>query len=125
MQRWAELSNRRESYPLYELIDRPTGTAVYRDPFASLKRTVSICHDFPQVASKVKRMWVHGFYTAETDRLVFESLKKCNNLTSLSLPWTTIRHLDAQSWRTILTGSGKPLESLELQCVDPTKVRAF
>ncbi|CAO2656891.1 Nn.00g056940.m01.CDS01 [Neocucurbitaria sp. VM-36] len=123
-ERWAELSNRRESYPLYELIDRPTGTAVYRDPFASLKRTVSICHDFPQVASKVKRMWVHGFYTAETDRLVFESLKKCNNLTSLSLPWTTIRHLDAQSWRTILMGSGRPLESLELQCVDPTSQQA-
>lgn len=124
MQRWAELSNRRESYPLYELIDRPTGTAVYRDPFASLKRTVSICNDFPEVASKIRRMWVHGFYTAETDRLVFESLKRCTNLTSLSLPWTTIRHLDAKSWRAVLMGSGKPLESLELQCVDPTSQQA-
>ncbi|KAF1840615.1 uncharacterized protein K460DRAFT_371820 [Cucurbitaria berberidis CBS 394.84] len=123
-ERWAELSNRRESYPLYELIDRPTGTAVYRDPFASLKRTVSICNDFPEVACKIKRMWVHGFYTAETDRLVFESLKKCSNLTSLSLPWTTIRHLDAESWRRVLVGSGKPLESLELQCVDPTSQQA-
>lgn len=123
-ERWAELSNRRESYPLYELIDRPTGTAVYRDPFASLRRTVSICNDFPEVASKIRRMWVHGFYTAETDRLIFESLKNCNNLTSLSLPWTTIRHLDAKSWRTILVGSGKPLKSLELQCVDPTSQQA-
>lgn len=69
-------------------------------------------------------MWVHGFYTAETDRLVFESLKNCSNLISLSLPWTTIRHLDAQSWRTVLMGSGKPLESLELQCVDPTSQQA-
>lgn len=124
MQRWAELSNRRQSYPLYELIDRPTGTAVYRDPFASLKRTVSICNDFPEVASKIRRMWVHGFYTAETDRLVFESLKNCTNLTSLSVPWTTIRHLDAKSWRTVLMGSGKPLQSLELQCVDPTSQQA-
>ncbi|KAH9873448.1 hypothetical protein IAQ61_004071 [Plenodomus lingam] len=123
-ERWAELSNRRESYPLYELIDRPTGTAVYRDPFASLKRTVSIHKDYPQVASKIRRMWVHGFYTAETDRLVFESLKNCTNLTSLSLPWTTIRHLDAKSWRTILMGSGRPLESLELQCTDPTSQQA-
>ncbi|KNG46571.1 hypothetical protein DDE82_001338 [Stemphylium lycopersici] len=123
-ERWAELSNRRESYPLYELIDRPTGTAVYRDPFASLKRTVAICNDYPQVASKIRRMWVHGFYTAETDRLVFDSLKNCCNLTSLSIPWTTIRHVDAKTWRTMLTGSGKPLQSLELQCVDPTSQQA-
>lgn len=123
-ERWAELSNRRESYSLYELIDRPTGTAVYRDPFASLKRTVKICNEYPEVASKIRRMWVHGFYTAETDHLVFESIRNCSNLTSLSVPWTMIRHLTAQEWRTILTGSGKPLESLELQCVDPTSQQA-
>jgi hypothetical protein len=123
-ERWAELSNRRESYPLYELIDRPTGTAVYRDPFASLRRTVSICNEYPDVASKIRRMWVHGFYTAETDRLVFESLKNCTNLTSLSLPWTSIRHLDAKAWRDVLLGSGQPLRSLELQCVDPTSQQA-
>jgi hypothetical protein len=85
---------------------------------------VKICNDYPQVASKIKRMWVHGFYTADTDRLVFESLKNCSNLTSLSVPWTTTRHLDAQAWRTVLTGSGKPLRSLELQCVDPTSQQA-
>lgn len=124
LQRWAELSNRRESYPLYELIDRPTGTAVYRDPFASLKRTVSICNEYPEVASKIRRMWVHGFYTASTDRMVFESLQNCSNLTSLSVPWTMIRHLGAKEWRAILTGNGKPLESLELQCVDPTAAQA-
>jgi hypothetical protein len=123
-QRWSELSNRRESYPLYELIDRPSGTAVYRDPFASLKRTVGICNDFPGVAAKIKRIWVHGFYSAQTDRMVFESLKNCNNVTSLSLPWTTIRHVDAKAWRTVLTGTGKPLQSLELQCVDPTSQQA-
>jgi len=123
-ERWAELSNRRESYPLYELIDRPTGTAVYRDPFASLKRTVSICNDYPAVAAKIRRMWVHGFYTAETDRLVFQSLKNCTNITSLSLPWTAIRHVDAKAWRTVLIGTGKPLQSLELQCVDPTSQQA-
>ena len=97
---------------------------MYRDPFASLKRTVSICNDYPEVAAKVRRMWVHGFYTAETDRLVFQSLKNCTNITSLSLPWTTIRHVDAKAWRTVLTGTGKPLQSLELQCVDPTSQQA-
>ncbi|KAJ4325161.1 hypothetical protein N0V94_000875 [Neodidymelliopsis sp. IMI 364377] len=123
-ERWAELSNRRSSYPLYELIDRPTGTAVYRDPFASLRQTVRNFNDFPELASKIKRMWFHGFYTAETNRMIFESLKNCTNVTSLSVPWTTIRHLDANSWRTLLTGTGKPLESLELQCIDPTSQQA-
>ncbi|PSN63483.1 hypothetical protein BS50DRAFT_679742 [Corynespora cassiicola Philippines] len=123
-ERWAELSNRRENYGLYELIDRPTGTAVYRDPFASLKQTAKTFNQFPDVASKIKRMWFHGFYTAETDRLVFESLKNCINLTSVSLPWTTIRHMDAQAWRALMVGSGKPLESLELLSVDPTSQQA-
>ncbi|OSS50791.1 hypothetical protein B5807_04166 [Epicoccum nigrum] len=123
-ERWAELSNRRSSYPLYELIDRPTGTAVYRDPFASLKQTVRNFNDFPELASKIKRMWFHGFYTAETNRMIFESLKNCTNLTSLSVPWTTIRHLDANSWRSLLVGNGKPLESLEIQCIDPTSQQA-
>ncbi|KAF1951874.1 hypothetical protein CC80DRAFT_480269 [Byssothecium circinans] len=119
-ERWAELSLRRENYGLYELVDRPTGTAVYRDPFASLKHTVITFNKFPGVAEKIKRMWFHGFYTAETNRLVFESLKNCTNLTSVSLPWTATRQLDAKAWRNLLVGSGKPLESLELLAVDPT-----
>ncbi|KAJ4287957.1 hypothetical protein N0V90_011972 [Kalmusia sp. IMI 367209] len=123
-ERWAELSCRRENYGLYELIDRPTGTAVYRDPFGSLKQTVQTFDKFPGVAAKIKRMWFHGFYTAQTDRMVFESLRNCTNLTSVSLPWTTIRHLDAQAWRTLLLGSGKPLESLELLATDVTSQQA-
>jgi hypothetical protein len=85
---------------------------------------VSTFNDFPELASKIKRMWFHGFYTAETNRMVFDSLQNCRNLTSLSVPWTTVRHLDAKAWRTLLTGNGKPLESLELQCVDPTSQQA-
>ncbi|KAH7123870.1 hypothetical protein B0J11DRAFT_324024 [Dendryphion nanum] len=123
-ERWAELSNRRENYRLYELIDRPTGTAVYRDPFASLKHTVKTFNDYPEVAAKIRRMWFHGFYTAQTDALIFESLKNCQNLVSLSLPWTTVRHMSAQAWRTLLVGNGKPLESLELLSVDPTAQQA-
>ncbi|KAL1603555.1 hypothetical protein SLS60_005143 [Paraconiothyrium brasiliense] len=123
-ERWAELSCRRENYGLYELIEKPTGTAVYRDPFGSLKQTVKTFNEFPGVAAKIKRMWFHGFYTAQTDRMVFESLRNCTNLTSVTLPWTTIRHLDASAWRTLLLGSGKPLESLELMATDPTSQQA-
>jgi hypothetical protein len=106
------------------MIDRPTGTAVYRDPFSSLKQTAKTFNQYPKVASKIKRMWFHGFYTAETDNLIFESLRNCTNLVSVSLPWTTIRHMDATAWRSLLVGSGKPLESLELQAVDPTSQQA-
>jgi hypothetical protein len=76
------------------------------------------------VASKIKRIWLHGFYSAATDRLVFEILTNCTNLTSLSIPWTTARHVDAKTWQTMLTGSGKPLALLELQCVDLTSEQA-
>ncbi|KAF2844290.1 hypothetical protein T440DRAFT_473520 [Plenodomus tracheiphilus IPT5] len=123
-ERWAELSNRREQYLLYELIDRPTGTAVYRDPFASLKRTVNLCNDFPGLASKITHIWVHGYDTAEAIATVFASLKPCANLTALALPWTAIRYTDAESWQQLLTGRPQVLKSLELQCITPTSQQA-
>ncbi|ORY08839.1 hypothetical protein BCR34DRAFT_488206 [Clohesyomyces aquaticus] len=123
-ERWAELSNQRERYRLYELIDKPTGTAVYRDPFQSLKHTCRTFDKYPEVASKIKRMWFHGFYTAETDELVFDCLKNCTNLVSVSLPWTAVRHMDSKAWRTLLLGNGKPLQSLELLATDPTSQQA-
>jgi len=119
LQRWAELSNRRSSYPLYELIDKPTGIAVYRDPLASLKQTLSVFSDFPELAVKVKRLWLYGFYTAETNRLIADLLRNCKRLASLSLPWTTIRYLDSETWQTVIAGRGRALESLEFQCVEP------
>lgn len=97
---------------------------MYRDPHASLKHTVHTFEQFPSVAAKIKRMWFHGFYAAETDQMIFDSLKNCTNLTAVSLPWTTARHLDAQAWRSLLLGNGKPLESLELLAVDPTPQQA-
>jgi len=123
-ERWAELSTRRESYPLYEMIDKPTGTAVYRDPFSSLKRTVETFSNFPHVAGKIRRMWFNGFYTANTDQMIFEALRNCTNLTSVSLPWTALRHLDAKAWRRLLLGNGTPLRSLEFLAVDPTGQQA-
>ncbi|KAI0572099.1 hypothetical protein Alg130_10633 [Pyrenophora tritici-repentis] len=119
-ERWVDLPTKRSFYPLYELIDRPTGTAVYRNPFATLQQTASICNDFSEFASIITRVWVHGFYTAETVQLVYESLKRCDNLSSLSFPWTAIRYLGYESWQKLLTGRKNELRSLELQCVEPT-----
>lgn len=76
------------------------------------------------MASKIRRMWFHGFYTAKTDEMIFDALRNCSNLTSVSLPWTTLRHLDANAWRRLLVGNGTPLQSLELLAVDPTAQQA-
>ena len=118
------LTKSTESYPLYELIDKPTGTAVYRDPFSSLKRTVETFSDYPHLAGKIRRMWFNGFYTARTDQMIFDALHNCSNLSSVSLPWTTLRHLDAKAWRRLLVGNGTPLRSLEFLAVDPTGQQA-
>ncbi|KAJ6203790.1 hypothetical protein PSV09DRAFT_1115073 [Bipolaris maydis] len=119
-EQWFDLSPHRRLYPLYELIERPTGIAVYRNPFAALQRTASICREFPRFGSAIRRVCVHGFYTAETISLVYESLKECDSLTSLSCPWTAIRYISSESWQMLLTGRRVRLESLELQCVEPT-----
>ncbi|KAJ5047739.1 hypothetical protein PSV09DRAFT_2377703 [Bipolaris maydis] len=76
--------------------------------------------EFPRFGSAIRRVCVHGFYTAETVSLVYETLKECDNLTSLSCPWTTIRYLIHDSWQVLPTGRRVRLESLELQCVEPT-----
>jgi hypothetical protein len=72
------------------------------------------------MATKIRRMWFGGFYTAKTDEMIFEALRSCTNLTSVTLPWTTLRHLDAKAWRGLLVGHPTPLRSLELLAVDPT-----
>lgn len=118
--RWFDLSPHRRLYPLYELIERPTATAVYRDPLAGLRRTATMCGDFSGFGSAIRRVCVQGFYTAETVLLVYESLKNCEKLTSLSCPWTAIRFLSRDSWQLLLTGREMRLTSLELQCVEPT-----
>ncbi|OCL01810.1 hypothetical protein AOQ84DRAFT_204085 [Glonium stellatum] len=119
-ERWAELSQKREKYNIYELIENPSGVAVYRDPFCSLNRTVKLLSDYPSVAAKIRRMWFNGFYVSETDQQIFRALRSCVNLTSVSLPWTTLRHLSAAEWGQLLLCNGTPLQSLELLAVDLT-----
>lgn len=118
--RWFDLSPHRRLYPLYELIDRPTATAVYRDPLAGLRRTAGMFGKGSGFGSAIRRVCVQGFYTAETVSLVYESLKNCKRLSSLSCPWTVIRYLSHDAWQLLLTGRETQLQSLELQCIEPT-----
>ncbi|KAK8219643.1 hypothetical protein M8818_000617 [Zalaria obscura] len=119
-ERWAELSTRRKMYNIYELIERPSGARVYRDPFGTLRQTASILARFPGISKHLRRLWFSGFYTPETDRLILDTLRSCRNLTSISIPWTLLRHGSADDWMYLLGIAGpsdSPLESLEIQAV--------
>ncbi|KAK3072622.1 hypothetical protein LTR53_006486 [Teratosphaeriaceae sp. CCFEE 6253] len=119
-ERWAELTNRRPKYSIYELIDKPSGYAVYRDPHGSLKQTDRLFASFASAAGHVRRLWFNGFYSAETDKLIMSIVANCPNLQYLSVPWTILRRAAAQNWIDLLnvgTPGRVPLHSLELKAV--------
>jgi len=123
-ERWAELSQKRESYRLYELIEKPSGAYVRRDPYRSLRSTSKLFRQYPVAAEHVRRLWFNGFYSTETDHFIRDTLRQCSRLTSVSLPWTTVRHLSADDWSHLLSAGGPPgLQSLELLAVDLTEIQ--
>ncbi|KAL1311094.1 hypothetical protein AAFC00_001301 [Neodothiora populina] len=125
-ERWAELSMRRQLYDVYELIEKPSGYHVYRDPFGSLKHTEELFAAFPNLAKHARRLWFNGFYTASTDRLILSVLRSCRKLTSVSIPWALLRHGTADEWAHLL-GVAVPedpaLQTLELQAIDLSAVQ--
>ncbi|KAF2224294.1 hypothetical protein BDZ85DRAFT_196635 [Elsinoe ampelina] len=119
-ERWAELPIERRKYAIYELIDRPTGCAVYRDPYGSLRQTASFFSKYPELTDHVERLWFNGFFTPESEALIFKVLRSCRFLTNISIPWTMLRHGSAQDWLHLLgiaTKDDMPVQSLELQAV--------
>lgn len=117
--RWAELSQARDKYHLYELMAKPTGTAIYRDPWGPLRKTVGLLSEYPQIAEKVRKMWFNGFSAYETTLRISAALSSCPRLTHVSLPWITVRHLGAHEWRRMLgLCNGIPISSLEFLAVD-------
>lgn len=119
-ERWAELSLRRQMYDIYELIEKPSGYAVYRDPFGSLKHTEELFAKYPKMASYIRRLWFNGFHTSTTDRLILSVLRSCRKLKAISIPWALLRHGTAEEWCHLLGIAVKEdpaLESLELQSI--------
>jgi len=120
-ERWCDLSLQREKYPLYELIDKPRGERVYRDPYSTLRRTRCLLEASPRAASNVRRLWFNGLYVPETDLDIIAILRSCVNLNCASIPWTVLRHGNARDWNAILGANSElPLRSLELQAVSPS-----
>lgn len=119
-ERWAELSPNRRKYSLYELMEKPSGCAVYRDPLSSLRSTDAAFNRLPHLTQHVRRLWFNGFYTAESDRHILSIVAECNHLQFLSVPWTILRRGTADDWIDLLnvnSTEGTPLHSLELQAV--------
>ncbi|KAK0864061.1 hypothetical protein LTR87_015935 [Friedmanniomyces endolithicus] len=119
-ERWAELTVRRRKYSIYELIDNPSGYAVYRDPYGSLKSTDRLFASSPSAAGHVRRLWFNGLYAAETDKLILSIVANCTELQYLSVPWTILRRATAQDWVNLLNvgiAGRTPLHSLELNAV--------
>lgn len=111
-----------DKYKLYEMIDSNyKGEKVYRDPFLILKKSQDLFVRFPEVSSNVRRLWFEGLYVPETDIRVMATANSCVNLTSLTIPWTLLRHGSAKQWADLLGNRRElPLRSLELLAVNLT-----
>ncbi|KAI9662486.1 MAG: hypothetical protein M1821_008653 [Bathelium mastoideum] len=118
-ERWAEVTRNRSAYNIYELIDRPSGAYVRQPPYLSLDKTRKLFSDFSDIACHVRRVWLNGFYVAETDRKIFDTINACTNLHSVAIPWTMLRRGNVDDWAKLLRPNSKnPLQSLELLAVE-------
>lgn len=109
-----------ESRTLADPGTEPSGIAVYRDPYCSLKKTVHLFENHQMLASMVRRIWFDGYYGAETNALIFKILRNCEALQYVTLPWTALRHGSATDWSYVCGRNrcGNSIESLELLAVD-------
>lgn len=109
-----------ESRILTNLHAEPSGTAVYQDPYSSLRKTIRLFSHAasPALASCVRRLWLDGYYGAETTALMFELLLQLPSLQYLTLPWMALRHGTAEQWSRLLTSTRTHLSSLEFLAVN-------
>lgn len=120
-QRWAGLPQRSSQYPLYEIAEERAGAYVHKDPFAQLRRLAAFLRKFPEVAARIRRLWLNDYHTAETDADIASIIRSCTNLVSASVPSTVLRRLPASDLQRLLVSkTGNELYSLELQAVDLT-----
>ncbi|MCJ1270818.1 hypothetical protein MMC22_010715 [Lobaria immixta] len=124
LSRWRGSERWLESRILTNLHAEPSGTAVYQDPYSSLRKTVGLFRHGASsaLASCVRRIWLDGYYGAETTALMFELLLQLPSLEYLTLPWMALRHGTAEQWSRLLstttTTTTTHLSSLEFLAVN-------
>ena len=98
----------------------PSSIAVYRDPYHSLRKTDQLFEANPGLTSCVRRIWFSGYYGAEINAMIFNILRRCNNLEYLTVPWTALRYGDVEDWSRLLgrNEERRSISSLELLAVD-------
>ena len=84
----------------------------YLHPYKSVRQTAALFHDFPALASHVRKIWFNGIYRWDTITYVFQILENCVNLRTVTIPWTALRYGSAADWNNVL--SFPRLTSLEL-----------
>lgn len=71
---------------------------VYQDPYRIFASTVSLLQEFPELASHVRRLWFSGIYQFHHVSKIFDLTRSCNNLVSISLPWSSLRYGTVEDW---------------------------
>ena len=74
---------------------------VYQYPYTIVDSTVRLFRDYSSIAKHVRRIWFNGIYQFETNKSVFEILRKCTNLRAAATSWTAPRYGTAADWRHI------------------------
>ncbi|KAL8734207.1 MAG: hypothetical protein Q9166_001693 [cf. Caloplaca sp. 2 TL-2023] len=120
IRRWRGSERWTESRKLHIIHRCPSRDVFYRDPYCSLRKTVDLFTKHPSLASSVRRIFFDGFYGIETNMMIFEVLKHCDQLDLVSLPWTALRYGSDEDWSSLLRRrhNGTALSSLELLAVD-------
>jgi hypothetical protein len=116
IRRWRGSERWAESKGLAHLHGKPSGVAVYREPYNALKTTAKLVSQNEQAGACIRRLWFDGFHTLETSRSILGVLDNCTFLQSATLPWTTLRYFSAAEWKALLTES--QLTCLELTAID-------
>lgn len=109
-----------QSRTLDNINTNPSSIAVYRDPYHSLRMAEQLFESNPKLASCVRRILFDGYYSAETNAMILNILRRCNNIDYLTVPWTTLRYGDEEDWSRLLgqNKDGRNISSLELLAVD-------
>lgn len=93
---------------------------VYQDPYRILKSTVALLQECPELNCHVRRLWYSGIYQFTNVTRIFEIIRRCDNLRSLTLPWSALRYGTVEDW-IYITNNLPRLTSLEFLGADLKK----